>query len=212
MAGKGGWHRFGLSGAPLPGSQLQGRNRNFSQLGMIPPWGNEAKSGDVWSLQLVGDAEQLAGKAPAQNLPAPGVSGAKWGDAGLTLPRKPTHLAGPMWGSPVLEQVACFLGGRCWAWRAHSTILPEPLPTRSRGCPVSSACQAYPPGPKVRRTVRAWSHVLSHASAGRFQRLGSCLPGEDGGGCLVPKPQGLEDAGPRTGPVPGTERVLHETE
>lgn len=37
------------------------------------------------------------------------------------------------------------------------------------------------------------------------------LPGEDGGGCLVPKPQGLEDAGPRTSPVPGTERVLHET-
>lgn len=40
VAGKGGWHRFGLSGAPLPGSQLQGRNRNFSQLGVIPPWGN----------------------------------------------------------------------------------------------------------------------------------------------------------------------------
>lgn len=166
VAGEGGWHRFGLSWAPWPGGRLQGRNRNLLSTGDDSALGkHEAKSGDVWSLQLVGDAEQRAGKAPAQNLPAPGVSRARWGDAGLTLPRKATHLVGPMWGNPVLEHVACFLGGLCWAGSPQHRPARAPA-HQEPGQPSVLGLPSLPPGPKVRRTVRAWSHVLSHASAG----------------------------------------------
>lgn len=201
MAGEGGWHRFGLSWAPWPGAWLQGRNRNLFSTGDDSALGkHEAKSGDVWSLQLVGDAEQRAGKAPAQNLPAPGVSRARWGDAGLRLPRKTTHLVGPMWGSPVLEPRGLFSG--------RSVLGREP---------TAPSCQSpCPPGARAAQCPRPakpppWSQGQED-SEGLESRSVTCicwmipvtwelwLPGEDGGGCLVPKLQGLEDAGTQDWP------------
>lgn len=188
MAGKGGWHRFGLSWAPLPGSQLQGQNRNLFSTGDDSALGiREAESGDVWSLQL----NMMAGRAPAQNLPAPGVNSAKWGDAGLALPGKPTHLVGPMRGSLSLGRWLVF-------WKVCAGRGEPTAP--SCQSPVSSAYQADPTGPKVRRTVRMESCSVTRICWTVPVTWALWVPGEDGGGCLVPKPQGLKDAGTQDWP------------